>query len=126
MWFRTPWRTRRKATQRLATERGGGRRDSSWFNIACYQAVPNGAVRPGNAARYSIIGPGYFNWDASVLKNFNLSKEGRWKAQLRAEASNALNWVNPSGVTELPHSSTQFSQVTSFRCRPPHDPAPED
>ncbi len=86
----------------------------SWFNIACYQAVPNGVVRPGDAARYSVIGPGYFNWDASILKNFNLSKEGRWRAQLGAEASNVLNWVNPSGVTSST-SSTQFGQVTSFR-----------
>jgi hypothetical protein len=86
----------------------------SWFNISCYQAVPNGAVRPGNASRYAVIGPGYFNWDASLLKNFRLSKEGRWNAQLGAEASNMLNWVNPAGVVGTT-ASTTFGQVTSFR-----------
>jgi hypothetical protein len=86
----------------------------SWFNIACYQAVPQGEVRPGNASRYSVIGPGYFNWDASLLKNFNLSKEGRWKAQLGAEANNVMNWVNPSTVNGTT-SSTQFGQITGFR-----------
>jgi hypothetical protein len=90
---------------------GGG---PSWFNIGCYQAVPNGVIRPGDASRYSINGPGYFNWDGSLLKNFNISKEGRVKAQLRGEASNVLNWVNPSGVSGTT-TSTQFGQVTSFR-----------
>ncbi|HWC98907.1 MAG TPA: TonB-dependent receptor [Candidatus Sulfopaludibacter sp.] len=86
----------------------------SWFNIACYQAVPNGAVRPGNASRYAVIGPGYFNWDASLLKNFNISKDGRWNAQLGAEASNAMNWVNPSTVVGTT-ASTTFGQVSGFR-----------
>jgi len=86
----------------------------SWFNIGCFQSVPQGVVRPGDASRYSVIGPGYFNWDASVLKNFNLSKEGRWKAQLGAEANNVLNWVNPSTVVGTT-ASTTFGQISGFR-----------
>jgi hypothetical protein len=61
-----------------------------------------------------VQGPGYFNWDASLLKNFNLSKEGRWRAQVRGEASNILNWVNPSTIS-VATTSTTFGQVTAYR-----------
>jgi hypothetical protein len=86
----------------------------SWFNIACFQQVPNGVTRPGNTGRFTVQGPGYFNWDASLLKNFNLSKEGRWRAQVRGEASNILNWVNPSTIS-VATTSTTFGQVTAYR-----------
>jgi hypothetical protein len=86
----------------------------SWFNTACFVAVPQGTIRPGNTGRFTVQGPGYFNWDGSLLKNFNLSKEGRWRAQVRAEASNALNWVNPSTVS-VGNTSTTFGQVTAYR-----------
>jgi hypothetical protein len=87
----------------------------SWFNTACFAPVPNGAVRPGNAGRYTIRGPGFFNLDASIMKNFNLSKEGRWKFQLRGETFNTLNWVNPSGFASTNNTSTVFGQISGFR-----------
>lgn len=89
---------------------GGG----SWFNTACFQPTPQGAVRPGNAGRYTIHGPGYFNWDAAVLKNFNLGTE-RLKLQLRGEAFNTLNWVNPSGFYSTNITSTLFGEISSYR-----------
>jgi hypothetical protein len=41
----------------------------------CQSAAGPRAVRPGNAGRYTVDGPGYFNWDAGILKNFNLGSE---------------------------------------------------
>jgi hypothetical protein len=96
------------------TAAGAAAGGPSWFNTACFAAVPQGTVRPGNAGRYTVQGPGYFNWDASLLKNFNLSKEGRWKMQFRGEASNVLNWVNPSAVS-VGNTATTFGQITGFR-----------
>src|SRR5204862_1906780 len=69
----------------------------SWFTTSCFAAVPQGQVRPGNEGRYTVRGPGFFNWDASVMKNFNLTREGRLKLQVRGESFNTLNWVNPAG-----------------------------
>ena len=86
----------------------------SWFNTACFQPVPQGAVRPGNAGRYTVYGPGYFNWDAAASKNFNLGTE-KLHLQLRAEALNALNWVNPSGFASTNITSTVFGQISSYR-----------
>ena len=87
----------------------------SWFNTACWAPVPQGVVRPGNTGRFTIWGPGFFNWDASLFKNFNLTGEGRVKLQLRAETFNGLNWVNPSGFASTNITSTVFGQINAFR-----------
>jgi hypothetical protein len=87
----------------------------TWFNTACFAAVPQGQVRPGNEGRYTVRGPGFFNWDTSMIKNLNLAKEGRWRLQVRAEAFNILNWVNPSGFASVNITSTNFGQINSFR-----------
>jgi hypothetical protein len=86
-----------------------------WFNTSCFANVPQGVVRPGNAGRFTIIGPGFFNLDASLIKNFNISKEGRWKLQLRGEAFNVLNSVNPYAFSSTNITSTTFGQISGFR-----------
>ncbi|MEO8370376.1 MAG: carboxypeptidase-like regulatory domain-containing protein [Candidatus Solibacter sp.] len=87
----------------------------TWFNTACFANVPQGVVRPGNAGRYTVRGPGFFNLDASLMKNFNLSKEGQWKLQMRLETFNTMNWVNPSGFASSVNTATNFGQISSFR-----------
>jgi hypothetical protein len=62
-----------------------------------------------------VLGPGFFNLDASLLKNFNLSSEGRWKLQLRGEAFNILNSVNPAALASTTTTATNFGQINSFR-----------
>jgi hypothetical protein len=87
----------------------------TWFNTACFQPTPQGAIRPGNAGRYTVRGPGYFNWDMAVMKEFGLSKEGRVRMQIRGEGYNYLNWVNPSGFGSTNITSTLFGEINSFR-----------
>jgi len=87
----------------------------SWFNTKCTAAVPNGSIRPGNAGRFTVLGPGFFNWDASLYKNFVLSGDGRWKLQLRGETFNGLNWVNPLGFASANNTVSTFGQISSFR-----------
>jgi hypothetical protein len=77
--------------------------------------VPQGQVRPGNAGRYTVQGPGFFNWDAAVYKNFKLSAEGRVKLQVRGESFNTLNWVNPSGFGSGNTTSSLFGVITGYR-----------
>jgi Carboxypeptidase regulatory-like domain/TonB dependent receptor len=86
-----------------------------WFNTACFVPVAAGAVRPGDAGRGVIRGPGFFGWDASLIKNFGLSKEDRVRLQFRGEAFNVLNWVNPAGFASTNITSTAFGQINSFR-----------
>jgi hypothetical protein len=96
-------------------EYGASGQGKLWFNANCFAPVPQGVVRPGNAGRFTVLGPGFFNMDMSILKNFNLSKEGQWKLQLRGESFNTLNWVNPSGFASTGNTSTVFGQISGFR-----------
>ena len=75
--------------------------------------VAQGTVRPGNAGRGVIRTPGFFNLDASLIKNFNLTE--RLKSEVRLETLNTLNWVNPSGFASTNITSTVFGQISTFR-----------
>ncbi len=86
-----------------------------WFNTSCFQPTPSGAVRPGNTGRYTVRGPGYFNWDAALMKEFALTESGRVRMQLRGEGYNYLNWVNPSGFASTNITSTSFGEINAFR-----------
>jgi hypothetical protein len=87
----------------------------SWFNTACFAATPQGAVRPGNAGRGVVRGPGFANLDATLSKNFALAKEGRVKLQTRLETFNTFNLVNPNGFASTNITSTVFGQISSYR-----------
>src|SRR5205085_9516415 len=58
----------------------------SWFDTTCFAPVPQGEVRPGNAGRGVVRGPGFFNLDASLLKNFQIRE--RFNTQFRLETLN--------------------------------------
>jgi hypothetical protein len=62
-----------------------------WLNPAAF-AVPrnaDGSYRFGNLRRNSLPGPGYFNVDAGLMRNFRLGASRR--LQLRWEIFNATN-----------------------------------
>ena len=87
----------------------------TWFNKACFAAVPQGTVRPGNAGRGTVRGPGFKNLDVALMKNFAFTKREGLKLQLRGEAYNALNLVNPNGFASTNITSTSFGEISSFR-----------
>ena len=84
-----------------------------WFNTACFQEVPNGEIRPGNAGRYTVRGPGYGKWDVTLSKNFYITETV--KLQLRGESFNVFNHPMPSGFGSTNRTSTLFGRITSFR-----------
>ena len=86
---------------------------STWFNTSCFAAVPQGTVRPGNAGRGVVRGPGFWNIDASVMKMFYVKE--RFNVQLRGESFNTLNHPSPSGIGSTNITSTLFGQITGFR-----------
>jgi hypothetical protein len=86
-----------------------------WFNTACFQPVPSGQIRPGNAGRFTIRGPGYQTWNASMFKNFRFGEKGRYQVQVRGEATNFANHPVPFGIGSANNTSTLFGKITSFR-----------
>jgi hypothetical protein len=85
----------------------------TWFNTACFQAVPQGAIRPGNAGRGVVRGPGFGNLDGALMKNFNVTE--RIKLQLRGEANNATNHANPNGFGSTNITSSSFGEISTYR-----------
>jgi hypothetical protein len=66
-----------------------------WFNTAAFVLQPQFTY--GDAVRNSIRGPGIFNFDMSILRNFTLG--GSKSLQLRLEAFNVFNqpvWQDPN------------------------------
>jgi hypothetical protein len=65
-----------------------GQRIDNWINPAAFSTAP--ALTYGNVSRtISERGPGIFNWDMSLFKNFTIYE--RFRAQFRFEALNAFN-----------------------------------
>lgn len=91
---------------------GAPRTPAKWFNTQAFGAVPAGLVRPGNAPASSVIGPGYQQWDISLIRNVRIREKLR--LQVRGETFNFLNHTNYAGIsTGL--GATNFGQVTSAR-----------
>ncbi len=85
---------------------------TQWFNTSCFANVPAGTVRPGNAGRGVINGPGYQRWDTSLFKNIRFGE--RLRLQIRGEAFNVFNHGNPLTIVTNITSST-YGRVTAFR-----------
>ena len=62
---------------------------------------------------YTVRGPGFFDLDASLLKNFSIKE--RASLQFRFETFNTLNWVNPLGFASANNTVTTFGEISSFR-----------
>jgi len=86
---------------------------SNWFNKSAFAPVPAGQVRPGNAPRGSIVGPGYGRWDASLFKNIKVSE--RFGLQFRAEGFNVLNHTNLNNPASASLTSSVYDKITSSR-----------
>jgi hypothetical protein len=89
--------------------------NGQWINISCFQPVAQGNVRPGNAGRGTIRGPGYAKYDLALFKNFAIKE--RANLQLRLETFNTFNHPNPSGFGSTNITSAVFGLITSY-----HDP----
>jgi hypothetical protein len=62
---------------------------TNWFNPCAYVAPVNSF---GDAGRNSLVGPGFVNFNFSILKDFTLTE--RFKLQFRTEIFNIFNHTN--------------------------------
>jgi hypothetical protein len=81
-----------------------------WFNTDAFVIQPQ--FTHGDAVRNSIFGPGIFNFDMSVLRNFQLG--GSKSLQFRLEVFNTFNqpvWQDPNTSV----NSAQYGTINSTR-----------
>jgi hypothetical protein len=88
------------------------------FNPAAFQVPPgsdgiwNDPTTIGTVGRNALRGPGFFQLDFSLMKNFNVTE--RWTVQFRSDFFNVLNhpnFANPDGgiCTGVAYASTTTS-----------------
>jgi Carboxypeptidase regulatory-like domain len=83
-------------------------RAAQFFNPAAYSAPVYGTI--GNLGRDTLVGPGYIDWDLSLLKSTRLSESTR--LQFRAEFFNIPDHTNLQTPNEIVYTSGP-SQGTS-------------
>jgi hypothetical protein len=84
-------------------------RVAQYFNPAAFSAPAAGYV--GNAGRDSLIGPGFADWDLSLLKSTALSE--RTRLQFRAEFFNIINHTNLQLPNEVVYSAGPTQGTTA-------------
>jgi hypothetical protein len=84
-------------------------RAAQFFNPNAFSAPAYGTV--GNAGRDSLTGPGYSDWDVSLLKSTQLT--ARTRLQFRAEFFNLLNHANLSLPNEVVYSNGPTQGTTA-------------
>jgi hypothetical protein len=83
---------------------------TNWFNTACV-SIPTDPSQPfGNAARNTVRGPNFWQFDLAASKN--VAAGGRTKLQFRIEAFNLFNHTNFS-TPNANRSNTNFGTITS-------------
>ena len=68
-----------------------------WFNTSVFQKQPNYTKRSNPWDFAGVRGPGQFNMDASLMKEFKITERVRF--QLKLDSFNVVNnmsWNNPS------------------------------
>ena len=89
----------------------------AWFNTGAYSAPiapwDGGANQGyGTAGKDSIVGPGLFNWNLSLFKEFPLASTEGPRFQLRFESYNTFNHTEFNGI-DTGFTDGNFGQVTS-------------
>ena len=94
---------------------------AAWFNQAAFKPLPAFTVRANPYQYEGITGPGYWNIDSTLAKEFRISESKR--IELKMEAYNLTNsfwWGNPNmtaGAIGTPQFGRSFVQNPEVRGR---------
>jgi hypothetical protein len=89
-------------------------RVAQFFKPGAFSAPVYGTV--GNLGRDTLTGPGYADWDLSLLKSSQLSE--RTRLQFRAEFFNVLNHTNLQTPNEVVYTSGPTQGTTATQTAP--------
>jgi hypothetical protein len=96
----------------LDTGRSRNQLISEYFNIAAFTLAAPGTF--GTTGRNTMIGPGIFNFDFAIFKNFTIS-ERLGMIQFRNEYFNIFNNVNLLNPDSSVNDGSSFGTITSAR-----------
>jgi outer membrane receptor protein involved in Fe transport len=89
-----------------------------YLNKASFAAVPISQasglpIRPGSIGRGAVRGPGFWNLDLSLGKNFKVTEKVQF--QIRMDAFNSLNHTNLSSFASTDVLNSNFGRFTNTR-----------
>jgi outer membrane receptor protein involved in Fe transport len=89
-----------------------------YLNTAAFLSVPVSSasglpIRPGNLGRGAIRGPGFWNADLSLGKNFKIAEKVQF--QIRLDAFNALNHTSMTSFASTDITNGSFGRFTNTR-----------
>jgi hypothetical protein len=82
-----------------------------YFDPNSFQPVPGNEVRFGNTGRNMLRGPGFFNLDASVFRDFKITEQVKF--QIRAECFGVTNTPHLGHPGTDPSNENTFGVITS-------------
>jgi hypothetical protein len=88
-----------------------------WFSTTSFAAPVAPWVDPsssgfGDARKDNIVGPGLFNWNIAIYKDFFFTSHENFHLQLRAESYNTFNHTEFNGI-DTGTNDSNFGQVTN-------------
>jgi hypothetical protein len=91
-----------------------------WLNPAAYAAPALGTF--GNAGQYEVHGPGFWEWDQAIFREFTIREQQR--IQVRFEAFNVTNSLRLGNPGTGTGASSTFGFVTADATPPSATSAP--
>jgi len=83
-----------------------------WFNTAAFQKQPNYVKRSNPWDFAGLTGPGWFNMDSALMKEFKITDRVRFQLKLDSfNVINNINWNDPSTVV----TDSSFGKLTNQR-----------
>lgn len=82
-----------------------------YFDPSAFAPVPGNQIRYGTSGRNIVRGPGLFNLDASIFRNFRVTE--RVNLQIRAEMFGVTNTPHYNNPGTDPTNPAQFGVITS-------------
>jgi hypothetical protein len=82
---------------------------TNYFNAAAFAAPAAGAY--GNAGFNNVVGPGFWQWDQALSREFQI-REGQ-KLELRAEAFNVTNSLRRGNPGTTLSAANTFGRIVS-------------
>ncbi len=76
---------------------------TQWLNPAAFAAPALGTF--GNVGQYAVFGPGFWEWDQAISRQFTIHE--RQRMEVRFEAFNVTNQLS-AGQSRNEHSRRQY------------------
>jgi hypothetical protein len=92
---------------------GGPGTQAQYINTSCIQPALKGSIGADSGVG-AFIGLGYRNWDASIMKKFQLGGDSKRFVQLRFETYNVFNHTEWSGINLTPTFNPTTGAITNL------------